>query len=175
MSILRTNQIQDTSGNSAMMINSSGVVTFPNAPFYAFAARKKLASGTDTGATGIIVFNNIQSNIGNAYSGADGRFTAPVAGVYSFSFHAMTAGSGGAAQPANTSSLAFFYKNNADAGFGRMQSRVNGQTSYANISGTINISLAVNDYITIHVASEFILVAHSQHFNQFSGHLIGVA
>jgi len=142
----------------------------------AFACKKNLPSAAaDNSTNDTIVFNQVQLNIGNAYNSSNGRFTAPVAGIYSFSFFAVTAGASGGAQPANSSALAYFYKNNADAGFGRMQSRVNVQTSYANIAGTIAISLAVNDYVNIHVASQFILVAHSQHYNQFSGHLIGVA
>ena len=172
MSILRTNQIQDTSGNSAMMINSSGVVTFPNAPFYAFAARKKLASGTDTGATGIIVFNNIQSNIGNAYSGADGRFTAPVAGTYSFSFFGLACQASGAAHTGSTGTTGFFYKNGSDSGYGRIQ--VTNVAGYSNIAATAVITLAINDYIQIFIQSGAVLSAEVANYNQFNGHLIGV-
>ena len=172
MSILRTNQIQDTSGNSAMMINSSGVVTFPNAPFYAFAARKKLASGTDTGATGIIVFNNIQSNIGNAYSGADGRFTAPVAGTYSFSFFGLACQASGAAHTGSTGTTGFFYKNGSDSGYGRIQ--VTNVAGYSNIAATAVITLAINDYIQIFIQSGAVLTAEVANYNQFNGHLIGV-
>ena len=173
MSIIRTNQIQDTSGNSAMMINSSGVVTFPNAPFYAFAARKKLASGAgDTGATGIIVFNNIQSNIGNAYSGADGRFTAPVAGTYSFSFFGLACQASGAAHTGSTGTTGFFYKNGSDSGYGRIQ--VTNVAGYSNIAATAVITLAINDYIQIFIESGAVLSAEVANYNHFNGHLVGV-
>ena len=42
----------------------------------------KCTSGTSSGT---IVFNSVQENVGSAYNSSNGRFTAPVAGVYSFS------------------------------------------------------------------------------------------
>jgi len=171
---LADNAVNLTSKVTGVLPSSKGGTG--HSALIAFACKKNLpSSGADSSTNDTIVFNQVQLNIGNAYNSSNGRFTAPVAGIYSFSFFAVTAGASGGAQPANSSALAYFYKNNADAGFGRMQSRVNVQTSYANIAGTIAISLAVNDYVNIHVASQFILVAHSQHYNQFSGHLIGVA
>ena len=91
MSILRTNQIQDTSGNSSMMINSSGVTTFMKSPAglvkssYVFLYAKG-ASGYVTGSTGdYLPFNAVYQHkgTGNAdYNTTTYKYTTPVSGIY---------------------------------------------------------------------------------------------
>ena len=91
MSILRTNQIQDTSGNSSMMINSSGVTTFMKSPAglvkssYVFLYAKG-ASGYVTGSTGdYLPLNAVYQHkgTGNAdYNTTTYKYTTPVSGIY---------------------------------------------------------------------------------------------
>jgi hypothetical protein len=42
------------------------------------------------GGSGVIVFNVVHNNVGNCYNSTNGRFTAPVTGVYKFDYHMLT-------------------------------------------------------------------------------------
>ena len=100
MSILRTNQIQDTGTNVAANI-SGGTVSFTNAPLTparpAFMARgyasvraagaATINSLTINSNNRIVLFDDVPVNIGNHFSNTTGIFTVPVAGVYHVSYH----------------------------------------------------------------------------------------
>ncbi len=65
-------------------INTNGVVTMPNQPRF-FANRSGDLTGYNpSGQSNPIVYNSVAYNIGNHYNASTGKFTAPVAGVYSF-------------------------------------------------------------------------------------------
>lgn len=137
----------------------------------AFACKHNLSSGSDVGVTGTVVFNNVQVNIGSAYDNSNGRFTAPVAGTYSFSFYALACQTNGQGLSGSTSTVGYFYKNGSDVGYGRIQ--VSNVAGYPNIASSIVITLAENEYIQVHMASNGVLTSVSNNYNQFSGHLIG--
>ena len=71
--------------NGSQWVNNSSF-TLPAIP--AFVARK--TASTFTPATGTIVYDNAQLNVGNHYNTSTGRFTAPIEGVYVF-IHIMSA------------------------------------------------------------------------------------
>ena len=84
-STLKVNTIQHTGGTTGMTIDSSGrVTTSTNRP--AFVARR-----TSGSSTGIIIFDTVLLNQGSHYDNSNGRFTAPIAGLYSFSFNVLSA------------------------------------------------------------------------------------
>ena len=71
-----------TSGSTPttkMTISSQGYVTNPTRPY--FKANK---SGRITG-TGVVVWDTVVYNNGSCYNNSNGRFTAPIAGLYWFS------------------------------------------------------------------------------------------
>jgi len=81
MSILRTNQIQDTSGNSAMMIDSNGVVTQPNNPMFKVKGVDNIALTNNTYTK--VTFNSEEFDVGGYYdSTTNYRYTPQVAGKY---------------------------------------------------------------------------------------------
>jgi len=87
MSILRTNQIQDTSGNSAMMINSNGVINQPNKPM--FQVGLSAAQSIPNATVSLVNFNDIQTssggfNIGGYFDTGNYWFKPLVAGYYYF-------------------------------------------------------------------------------------------
>jgi len=73
-----------TSGHTlAMRINSSGQMTRPTHPaFHAYGP-------TSAANAAYLVFQNTTVNTGSHYSTSTGKFTAPVAGVYSFHWSAI--------------------------------------------------------------------------------------
>ena len=84
-SILKVNTIQDaTNSNTAMTIDSSGRVLQPNLPCW-FAERTSAFSSTTSYAE--VVYDNAHINRGSAYNTSNGRYTAPVTGVYQVSWN----------------------------------------------------------------------------------------
>ena len=72
----------------SMSVNGNGYVTMPYQPH---AQVYKSNGGNDTVAAGTtVVWNVVNSNIGNIYNVANGRFTVPVAGRYMVATVVMT-------------------------------------------------------------------------------------
>jgi hypothetical protein len=164
--------------NSAVDLTSkvTGVLPVANggtghSALIAFACRRNPSSG-DVSLNDDIVFNNVQVNIGSAYNNSNGRFTAPVAGTYLFSFYAIGCGASAGELPANQTVMGYFKKNGSDAGYGWFQSR-RASSGYPNIAGTIVITLAEDDYVQVHISTNFIYTSAGANYNNFSGHLIG--
>jgi len=182
---LGVQNIAHTNGTNAMTVSSGGAIALTSPlpvssggtghnAIIAFACRANKASSGDESIQGDIVFNNVQTNVGNGYNNSNGRFTAPVAGTYFFTFHAITASSGTAMLASGSALVGYFKKNGADAGFGKIYSQIVAN-SHANISISMVITLAQNDYIQVHISDNYIYSSQSQNYNQFSGHLIGVS
>jgi len=82
-SILKVNTIQDaTNSNTAMSVNSSGLVTTPARPAFMVYPTGNFDTGSGAGTTQ--TFTGVDHNIGNHYSTSTGKFTCPVDGVYLF-------------------------------------------------------------------------------------------
>jgi hypothetical protein len=176
----RIQQVSDgltfqTGGNGSqsirMTIDSSGRVTTPSQPM--FRAVKNNGQTMDgAGATDIKVeYNNPATNIGNCYSAANDRFTAPVAGMYHFSAFFMF-------QSIPTDySYAFirFLRNGSDA----LESEVMMPRPSGGLFGsplvTMSVYLAANDYIEVWArqagGSNNMTIRDS--FGVFSGFLVG--
>ena len=109
------------------------------------------------------------TNVGSHYSTSNGKFTAPVAGVYFFTGSVMTHDSGSSATQVSWS----FRKNNSDVKEFR-QHKTGGY--HTRVDGSMIITLAANDYVTLFVDDSGTSSgwAGSQHIhNHFGGFLIG--
>jgi len=70
-----------------LRISSTGIVTKPNTP----AFHVSRTSG-DVSSNNYVVFNTVSYNNGSHYDNSDGKFTAPVTGIYFFSAWHFTGG-----------------------------------------------------------------------------------
>tara|TARA_B100001059_G_C17508351_1_gene414526 strand:- start:147 stop:653 length:507 start_codon:yes stop_codon:yes gene_type:complete len=82
---IKTDTIKNQAGTSAATIDSSGRILTPARP--AFRARKTSSQSTSSGNE-LITWNTAPLNIGSHFG--SNVFTAPVAGIYSFSIVLLT-------------------------------------------------------------------------------------
>lgn len=73
-------QSLDVVGN----VKVSGYLSISNHPAF-----QVYYNGTNINATTVIVWNQVVLNNGNCYNNTTGRFTAPITGIYWFSYHAL--------------------------------------------------------------------------------------
>jgi len=197
MSILRTNQIQDTGTNVAANI-SGGVVTFTNTPSTpngvvsgtrpAFIAtmhgadQTNMTGGSTTPTT--MIFTNTSApygiNTGNHYSTTTGKFTAPVAGVYFFCFSVLL---NSVSNSDDGIHIAMTYEF-ASGGSPQMHffSRTNGEAAnsdygyggYLPWNGSIIFNMAVNDTVKMGAGSSGTIGVYGDRSqNRFQGFLVG--
>ena len=156
--------------NERMRINVNGQVTLPYQPaFYAY-----YTAGAGTTTTGAFTgFNSTRVNRGRHYNTSNGRFTAPIAGVYEFTFSALWRQ--GTATGAGEISLGLNGSNLNARGMGYCNFNV-GSNGHAQTSVKAILSLSANDYVTawIHTAgtspSDWY---YGENLGYFCGTLIG--
>jgi hypothetical protein len=157
----------ETNGSEKMRIDPSGYVTTPQQP--AFMVTN--VSTSTLANNDYPLFNQTIFNRGSIYNASNGRFTAPVAGLYAIGIHIRV--------HSDTNSISYhrisLLKNNSYLNHSR--GRLNGRTSgdYSYIANYIIVELAVNDYITsqVETGSGTTLNLSSNVESAFYGHLIG--
>jgi len=168
---------QSTSGGTlqtAMKLHGDGYVTKPQQPV--FMARK--SSTQSIVNSDKITFENAITNAGTHYNTTNSRFTAPVAGNYSFSINLRC----GIESGARVLTIAI-HKNGSVlyarfAGTGGVNDDGSGSYDHPYISGTIILPLNANDYIEMYFGTENSfsgngLIQSSDNSSYFMGHLIG--
>tara|TARA_R100001509_G_scaffold10615_1_gene5638 strand:- start:74 stop:991 length:918 start_codon:yes stop_codon:yes gene_type:complete len=149
----------DTNGTEKLRITSEGYVKKPNQPVFDVCG----ASGNPSGA-GYITFTTVKVNIGSHYSTSTGKFIAPVAGTYFFSFGCIKSGN---------SSLArlYLYKNGSSANGRQLRMPTGGDGYGENGAKTNIVTLAANDEIQVYMSEG--TVHGGTAYLYFNGYLIG--
>ena len=144
-----------------MRIDSAGRVTMPYQP--AFLAYK--SNGTVSGTGTVIVFNGTHNNRGGHYNTSNGRFTAPVAGSYSFSF----TGLGFSYDAARVG----FYINGSNIVDCRTGNDSTTNEEYKGLAMTAVLSLQSGDYVQCVFRDGDGLYGGNDEHTFFTGHLLG--
>lgn len=151
-----------TNGNSnpRMIIDNNGYVTMPNLP--AFDAYYTANGTWSIGASNTLVFNATTFNQGGHYDTSNGRFTAPVSGVYHFTFYSIVNGS------YTNGDLDLYVNGVRGNGTDRHFSPTG---NWNTIGGSNTRYLNAGDYVMVFSRSgaDF----HGGYWSNFSGHLVG--
>jgi hypothetical protein len=151
--------LQPNNATNGIIISNSGHITTPNQPSFDVH--------TPSNVTGVIVYasGNINLNRGSCYSATNGRFTAPVAGVYLFYTNYIKAN-----LPTTTCRRRF--NKNGSALYSGRHIRLGGEgdNNYDWGSLQVVVSLAANDYINV---DQHQGTSYGAEYDSFGGYLIG--
>jgi hypothetical protein len=151
-----------------LIIDSAGRVTIPNQP--AFRATWHGLSVGYTAVGAVIIYNTILVNRGNHYSTSNGRFTAPIAGLYGFSWNYYT--------DAQSGTMTDLVLNGSNI-VGRTETRFATGNNTIVSSGLVLVALNANDYVEVRVSESSGTSVHEligsagNSYNYFNGYLIG--
>jgi len=160
MSVLKVDSIQNTGGTTGLTIDSSGRVLAPQVP--AFSVYRDAG---DVGTSTVYVFNGVHFNNGGHYSTSNGRFTAPVTGVYQISTMLMTR------DDQSYNNKYYDIRINGST-YKRIYSTTSGSAAHHNFNHSSLFNLTTNQYVDV-ATGTVELYGQGSFFTTFSGHLVG--
>lgn len=141
---------------------AGGAVLMPTKPAF-----NVYRNAGDVASVAVIVWDQVTTNIGNHYNGTDGKFTAPIAGTYFFSWFASKSASTG-----GTDFGMRLYVNGT--GSPNIWSYQNGYNTsdYGQQGMSGMVALSAGDYVQIYCQHGKMYGLGNSH-NNFSGFLVG--
>ena len=171
-SILNVDNIRAVgSSTTGITVDSSGRVSLPQIPCACVTLTTSNTQDTSnpystTGAD--ILFDVATVNQGSVYNSSNGRFTAPIAGIYEFSYTFMK-------DQDSSANVTYVdvYKNGSryNSAGGRLY--FENVTDYANMSQSLLISLAANDYLTLQLVGGGIYINSAGAYSSVFFRLVG--
>jgi hypothetical protein len=149
-----------TSDTERMRIDASGNISTPHQPAFHAKSGQETASGSDVGGY-TSVFNR-----GNHLNVTNGRFTAPVAGVYFFRYQQL-------AKNADSGEYrTALYKNGAAYGGLRFITQKPADTWWS-LFAEGHVYMDAGDYVTVRYESGPNTLYSDNNYGSFSGHFVG--
>lgn len=150
-------------GTIANSINATGQYFYTNRPYFWVSQ-----SASPTAINNDIIFNSVGMNVGSHYNTTNGRFTAPIAGVYHFTYRQLSQN----ANPAGNYVPQIFI-NGVALLPGYEQKRLANTWHSIHFQTTVNMN--ANDYVTMRWSSApaGATTYTDPNYVQFSGHLVG--
>ena len=156
-----TNSAFNIAGSTKYTVTDAGRVLVPSQPGFNVMSLHATASGSN-----VVPGGTVQFNIGSCYNNTNGRFTAPVAGVYYVRFQQL-------AQNGTTGEFrTAIYKNDAGYGGARFITYKN-QWMWWTLIADAYVQMAVNDYVTVRYESGGAALYTDSNYATFSGHFVG--
>jgi hypothetical protein len=147
-------------------ISNTGVITTPGRP--AFRVYNSVNGFWYVNNNDTLIFDATEYNIGGHYNTSNGRFTAPVAGVYQFNFYTIVYG--------NLQNGAISLRKNGGAptsGHNIHFSPYYTSVSWSNVVYTTSLYLNAGDYIFLINSTGVQIPIHGDDWSSFSGYLVG--
>ena len=173
MSKLQVETISHTNNTTALSIDSSGRVTVPQQIAFSVSATN---SGGSNGIQGSIVFDKVHLNKGSHYNSSNGRFTAPIAGLYIFYFNCFVAGNTSGIQLGNGSNFnAEILKNGTTGSDTSRAYNLVSANNHNNVAFHSLMELSATDYVNLNISASYMYVdsGSAGDYNRFSGYFIG--
>lgn len=162
-SILKVNQIQNTSGTTALTVDSAGIVTKSAVPaFHAYGINNGQYATLGT----TVPFNATALNSGNHFNTSTYTFTAPVSGIYCFTCMALLG---------TVSTYLSLYKNNG-SDINYLQLHGSSSSGWAEATGTALVELNATNTVRMYLTSGSVYLGgtnSTDSLNSFTGYLIG--
>ena len=171
-SVIKVNEIQDTSGNTALSIDSNGVVTKGVVPSWRVCLSASQPINTSGSAVAVAWDKTSSDNCfiqgGCTLGASNGRVTVPVSGVYQINFSTRYDGIG-------SGYIITRIERNASESGSSETYVIDGSpdSSYMTLSGSECFQLDANDTVRITVTSSGDTSWDIQSNSSFSGVLIG--
>jgi hypothetical protein len=146
-------------------VNITGHVTKPNLPsFHASGIANTQSSGATSNSNEVITFGSVNLNNGSHFNNSNGRFTAPIAGIYYFSQSFLYDDNG-------SSQGSLLWRKNGSNINGSAAYIVGSQfSSYVQSSSAFIISLSASDYVELYA---YVAGWHTGNESTACGYLIG--
>ena len=152
--------IVNGSGSDIITIQQNGFMKKPFTPAFHATAGQPTAQGNDVTYTNSIFNTGSYLNLGN------GRFTAPVAGVYYFRYHQLAPNA-----PAGECRTALYVNGN---GYGGLRFiTIKPANSWWSLIAQGHIKLNINDYVTVRIEQTPANMYTDANYGSFTGHFIG--
>lgn len=152
-----------------MRIDSAGRVTKPYQP--AFVVNASGSNTTLPSNDAIVVLNSEVLDVGNDFNTSTYRFTAPVRGVYVFSYRSTLVYSSGSGGSYNA---VYLKVNNSFLNASRCRNNPPATSQWTSHQGTWIVELYANDYVDVWEYSENAgQITRYWNETQFSGYLLG--
>ncbi len=154
-------------GTTGFTLDASGRPLTPLRP--AFLAIKN----DTTISTGTVIYPSTQNNTGSCYDTSTGRFTAPVAGTYSFTFSVLSGTNATVYRYTIKKNGSNFVVSGVNDDWSQIRLDCNTNIDYLQGTKTYNIYLSAGDYVTIYYQADDGSNLSTASWMYFSGFLIG--